>query len=150
MALRISARVARLVCDRLQTLTWQGAPLTVCVGDPPSGTPVPYAFIHAQPLPVGSLTVDDIPDVVDERLRIQVVEHTPVNVLALADEVCAVLEGFAPGVDGWRLAPLRVEEALPVQTANSGTSKTSGRAPSWTTLTVRVRGSRSQAIGEKE
>lgn len=139
---RVSAAVLVSVEERLKTLTWQGKPLSVFIGDPPMGARPPYVFIWARPVTPDGVAVDSVADSVDDPLNMNVVADSPLNTLSLADDVITALEGVTPSVDGWRFAPLHLTQAAHVQTASTGESPRGSRPPSWTTLSGRLRGSK--------
>lgn len=123
---------------RLTTLTSAGAPVKAFVGDPPSNPGLPFVFVWGPPTLATSDAVSGCGGDVDVRLHVQVVAATTANVLDLADQVTALLDGETPTADGWRCFPLAHVGVTEVRADNSTVGAPANRAPRYCTVTFRA------------
>lgn len=126
------------MCERLATLTSTGAPVKAFVGDPPSNPGLPFAFVWGPPTLAKSEAMSRCGGDVDVRLHVQVVAATTANVLDLADQVTALLDGEIPTADGWRCFPLKHVGVTDVRSDNSTVGTQANRAPRYCTVTFRA------------
>lgn len=122
---------------RLTTLTSTGAPVKAFIGDPPSNPGLPFVFVWGPPTLPKSEAMSGCGGDVDVRLHVQVVAATTANVLDLADQVTALLDGETPTVDGWRCFPLKHVGVTDVRSDNSTVGAPANRAPRYCTVTFR-------------
>lgn len=125
--------------DRLTTLTSAGSTVKAFVGDPPSNPGLPFVFVWGPPTLAKSEAMSGCGGDVDVRLHVQVVAATTANVLDLADQVTALLDGEIPTVDGWRCFPLKHVGVTDVRSDNSTVGAPANRAPRYCTITLRAR-----------
>ena len=123
---------------RLEGLTSAGAPVKTFIGDPPSNPGLPFVFVWGPPTLATSDAMSRCGGDVDVRLHVQVVAATTANVLDLADQVTALLDGEIPTVDGWRCFPLAHVGVTDVRADNSTVGTQANRAPRYCTVTFRV------------
>lgn len=125
--------------DRLTTLTSTGAPVKAFVGDPPGNPGLPFVFVWGPPTLATSDSMSGCGGDVDVRLHVQVVAATTANVLDLADQVTARLDGEVPTVPGWRCFPLKHVGVTGVRSDNSTVGAPANRSPRYCTITLRAR-----------
>jgi len=123
---------------RLTTLTSTGAPVKAFIGDPPSNPGLPFVFVWGPPTLPKSEAMSGCGGDVDVRLHVQVVAATTANVLDLADQVTALLDGETPTVDGWRCFPLKHVGVTDVRSDNSTVGAPANRSPRYCTVTFRA------------
>lgn len=123
---------------RLATLTSTGASVKAFVGDPPSNPGLPFVFVWGPPTLAASEAVSGCGGDVDVRLHVQVVAATTANVLDLADQVTALLNGEVPTVPGWRCFPLKHVGVTDVRSDNSTVGAPANRSPRYCTVTFRA------------
>ena len=123
---------------RLATLTSTGAPVKAFVGDPPSNPGPPFVFVWGPPTLAKSEAMSRCGGDADVRLHVQVVAATTANVLDLADQVTALLDGEVPTVPGWRCFPLAHVGVTEVRADNSTVGAPANRAPRYCTVTFRA------------
>lgn len=124
---------------RLTTLTSTGAPVKAFVGDPPGNPGLPFVFVWGPPTLAKSEAMSRCGGCdVDVRLRVQIVAATTANVLDLADQVTALLDGETPLVSGWRCFPLTHVGVTDVRSDNSTVGAPANRAPRYCTVTFRA------------
>lgn len=123
---------------RLATLTSAGTSVKAFVGDPPSNPGLPFVFVWGPPTMATSEAMSGCGGDVDVRLHVQVVAATTANVLALADQVTALLKGEVPTVPGWRCFPLKHVGVTDVRSDNSTVGAPANRAPRYCTVTFRA------------
>ena len=123
---------------RLATLTSAGTAVKAFVGDPPANPGLPFVFVWGPPTLAASEAVSGCGGDVDVRLHVQVVAATTANVLDLADQVTALLDGEIPTVPGWRCFPLKHVGVTDVRSDNSTVGAQANRAPRYCTVTFRV------------
>ena len=123
---------------RLAALTSTGTAVKAFVGDPPGNPGFPFVFVWGPPTLATSEALSGCGGDVDVRLHVQVVAATTANVLDLADQVTAVLAGWAPQVPGWRCFPLAHVGVTEVRADNSTVGAPANRAPRYCTVTFRA------------
>lgn len=123
---------------RLTTLTSAGTAVKAFVGDPPSNPGLPFVFVWGPPTLATSEALAGCGGDVDVRLHVQVVAATTANVLDLADQVTALLNGEVPLVPDWRCFPLKHVGVTDVRTDNSTVGAPANRAPRYCTVTFRA------------
>ncbi len=123
---------------RLTTLTSTGSTVKAFVGDPPSNPGLPFVFVWGPPTLAASEAVSGCGGDVDVRLHVQVVAATTANVLDLADQVTALLNGEVPTVPGWRCFPLKHVGVTDVRSDNSTVGAPANRSPRYCTVTFRA------------
>lgn len=124
--------------DRLATLTSAGSTVKAFVGDPPGNPGLPFVFVWGPPTLATSDSMSGCGGDVDVRLHVQVVAATTANVLDLADQVTALLDGEVPTVDGWRCFPLAHVGVTDVRSDNSTVGAQANRSPRYCTVTFRA------------
>ena len=125
--------------ERLNGITSAGQAVKAFVGDPPSNPGLPFVFVWGPPTLATSEAMSGCGGDVDVRLHVQIVAATTMNVLALADDVTALLRGWAPTVEGWRCFPLAHVGVTDVRADNSTVGAPANRAPRYCTITLRAR-----------
>ena len=123
---------------RLTALTSTGSTVNAFVGDPPSNPGLPFVFVWGPPTLAASEAVSGCGGDVDVRLHVQVVAATTANVLDLADQVTALLNGEVPTVPGWRCFPLKHVGVTDVRSDNSTVGAPANRSPRYCTVTFRA------------
>lgn len=124
---------------RLATLSSAGASVKAFIGDPPVNPGMPFVFVWGPPTHAKSEDMGGCGGDVDVRLHVQVVAATTVNVLDLADQAAARLDGWAPEVPGWRCFPIAHVGVTDVRSDNSTVGAPANRAPRYCTITLRAR-----------
>ena len=124
--------------ERLTTPTSAGVSVKAFVGDPPSNPGLPFVFVWGPPTLATSEAMSGCGGDVDVRLHVQVVAATTANVLDLADQVTALLDGEIPLVPGWRCFPLKHVGVTDVRADNSTVGAPANRAPRYCTVTFRA------------
>lgn len=123
---------------RLATLTSAGAPVKTFIGDPPSNPGMPFVFLWGPPTLATSEAMSGCGGDINTRINLQVVAATTANVLALADQVTALLKGEVPTVPGWRCFPLKHVGVTDVRADNSTVGAPANRSPRYCTVTFRA------------
>lgn len=123
---------------RLATLTSSGASVKAFVGDPPGNPGMPFVFVWGPPTQAKHEAMSRCGGDVDVRLHVQVVAPTTANVLDLADQVTALLDGEIPTVPDWRCFPLAHVGVTDVRSDNSTVGAPANRAPRYCTVTFRA------------
>ena len=123
---------------RLTTLTSTGSTVKAFVGDPPSNPGLPFVFVWGPPTLAASEAVSGCGGDVDVHMHVQVVAATTANVLDLADQVTALLNGEVPTVPGWRCFPLKHVGVTDVRSDNSTVGAPANRSPRYCTVTFRA------------
>lgn len=123
---------------RLATLTSAGASVKAFIGDPPGNPGPPFVFVWGPPTLAKHEAMSRCGGDVDVRLHVQVVAPTTANVLDLADQVTALLDGEIPTADGWRCFPIKHVGVTDVRADNSTVGAPANRAPRYCTVTFRA------------
>lgn len=122
------------IADAIKTL---GVP--AFIGTPGSNVDVPFVRVWG-PLPTRQpATLSGSNTTASEVVKIMVVHTSSANVFALSARVHALLDGFAPKVDGWRVFPLKVVGSSDVTTEQGVFDEKSNDYTSFLTLLVRLR-----------
>ena len=123
---------------RLASLTSSGVTVKAFIGDPPANPGTPFVFVWGPPTHAKSEAMSRCGGDVDVRLHVQVVAATTANVLDLADQVTALLDGEIPTVPDWRCFPLAHVGVTDVRSDNSTVGAPANRAPRYCTVTFRA------------
>jgi hypothetical protein len=130
--------------QRLAGLTLSGKTVPGALGDPADNVSPPYWFVTPRPSIVRSESVAGRRDMVDETFNVTFVHVTANNCLALQEAGAALLDEWAPQVDGWVCYPLEPVDALPVQTATAVVNGESNTYPPYAVVQYRLRAVKEQ------